>query len=334
MAGRSIVNQGLYLKKETTAGTANTTGMNRFLGMGLRPGWNVEREDYRGEGFKVPTSSVVHMASGQHTVNTLQDYNALTPVLASVLSYDGATQPDAENAEDAYEHTFHLEADAADDMTSFTAIWGDSTQALQMVWLVFNSLTFGVQRRQLTINTSAISEAPTTGASIPSSGIVEIPSIPIAGRTYDVYADDSWTALGTTQLDACYDLSWTIGDKYTTDTPIDSSISSFASLVENADINFTGSMRLGFDSEATSAYSDYTDGSQKFFRLESTGTTIGGTTKYGITVDVSAIITDPGEIGEAPNSPVVTLPFNLRMNPDTTSGNTLTVTLTNTVAAL
>jgi hypothetical protein len=334
MAGRSIVNQGLWLQPEVTPGTAATNAMKRWGGIKLMPGFANETQQFAASGYKVKTSNQVLSEQGTHTVETIQDFNSLLPILASVLTYDGATQPDVTNAPNAYEHTFHLEAAAADDLQTYTAIWGDSDQALEMLHLVFNSLGLNIQRGALTLDTSALSYEPTTGATVPSAGVTEIRSVPIPARSYDVFVDDTWAALGTTKSLVAYELGLTIGDKRAPDSPINSTISSFESLVENEDIEFSGVHRLGFDATAVGLITAYKAGAPKFIRVAATGAEIGTGVNYELEVSESTVIQSVGEIGTAPNSPVVTLPFTTLLTPDATSNNTLTVRLVNTVATL
>ncbi len=332
--GRSMVGQQFWLQPEVTPGTGVTNAMKRYLGLKAMPGWSNETQQFKASGYKVNTSNQVLSEMGTHTIETIQDYNSLLPILASVLTYDGATQPDNVNAPTAYEHTFHLEAAAADDLQTFTGIWGDGTQAVQMLYFLFNSLTFNVQRGALSVDTSAISYEPTTGATLPAAGTSTIDSVPIPARSYNAYIDDTWAGLGTTKALALYEWAFTMGDKRTTDTPIDSSVSSFQSTVENEDTDHSGSIRPGFDADAVSLVSDYKAGTSKFIRIGSVGPSLGGSVTYELEVNQSVELQSVGEIGTAPNSPVVTLPMNYLLMPDAASGNTLTVRLVNTVSAL
>ena len=332
--GRSMVGQQFWLQPEATPATAAVNAMKRYLGLKVMPGWSNETQQFKASGYKVNTSNQVLSEQGTHTVETLQDFNSMLPILASVLTYDGATQPDPTNAPLAYEHTFHLEAAASDDLQTYTAIWGDATQAIQMLYFLFNSLTFNVQRGSLTLDTSALSYEPTTGATLPSSGTSTIESVPIPARAYDVFIDDAWADLGTTQAAALYEWGFTIGDKRTVDSPINSAITSFESTVENEDIEFSGTIRPGFDADAVSLITDYKAGTEKFIRVAAAGPTIGTGVTYELEVNQSVEIQSVGEIGTAPNSPVVTLPMNYLLMPDAVSENTLTVRLVNTVATL
>ena len=329
MTDRSMVTQGFYLQKETTPGTPTTTAMRRYLGLRVRPGWNVETQEFRADGYKTNTVTQVVAESGQHTVETVQDFTALLPILASVLTYDGVVGAGT----DAYEHTFSLNAKGEDDLTTFTGIFGDGTQAIQLAYFVFNSLSIGIQRGSLTLDTSAISYEPETGATVPTAGVEEIKAAPIPARGYDVFIDDTWAALGTTKVRP-YEGNLTIGDKRAPSSPIDSSVQSFATLLENEDIDFSGSIRPGFNPEALSLQTAYKSGASKFIRFANTGPEIETGVNYEIEIDVSVKVQSPGEIGAAPNSPVVTLPFNYLIMPDDVSGNTMTVRLVNTVPTL
>lgn len=331
MPPRSIVNQGLYLQKEVTPGTPVTNAMQRYLGIRLMPGYGVETQEFKASGYKVNTTTQILSEQGTHTVEAIQDYNALLPILASVLNYDGVA-PGADPL--SFEHTFSLTADAADTLTTFTGIWGDSDQALQLAFLVFNSLTLGIQRGALSVGTSAISYEPTTGAAIPGVGVSEIDSVPLPARGYDLFIDADWASLGTTKAAQAYDFNLTIGDKRTPVNVIDSTITSYAALLENTDIEFSGNVRAGFDADAITLIADYKAGTPKFIRVSNEGPAIGTLDNYLLEVDVSTVIQSPGEIGSAPNSPAVSIPFNFIMKPDKTTGNVLTIRLVNTVASL
>lgn len=329
MTDRPMVTQGFYLQKETTPGDAVTSAMRRYLGLRVNPGWNVETQEFRAAGYKTNTVTQAVSESGQHTVETVQDFNALLPILASVLTYDGVTSAGT----DAYEHTFSLNAKGEDDLTTFTGIYGDSAQALQLAYFVFNSLSIGIQRGSLTLDTSAISYEPETGATIPSTGVEEIKAVPLPARGYDVFIDDTWADLGTTQVRP-YEGNLTIGDKRAPASPIDSSVTSFAMLLENEDIDFSGSIRPGFNPEALALQTAYKAGASKFLRFANVGPEIEAGVNYELEIDVSVKVQSPGEISAAPNAPVVTLPFNYLVMPDDVSGNTLTVRLVNDVPTL
>lgn len=330
---RSVVNQTFHIQKETTPGTAATNAMNRVHGLRVRPGYTDEGEAFRAEGFKMPTAWIQNNEMGAPTVESIQDFNALTWVLCGAFGAPTTTTPSG--ATNARQHAYTLSPNGADTLASFTGIWGDSTQAVKMTHLVFQSLQIGVQRGgALSLTTSALSREPETGASIPSSGTTEVPAQPIPARTWDIYADDTWANLGTTKLLAAYEGQITFGDKYTPDYVINSAVTSFDSLIEAENTAYDGTLRAGFDATAIALINTFKTGAMKFLRFEAEGPTIEDSTKYKITIDLAVRITQRGEISSAPNSPAVSLPFTFQIMPDTVSGKAAAATLINTVTAL
>ena len=331
MAPRSMVSQAFYLQKETTPGTAATDAMRRYHGLRFRPGWEVETQEFRAEGYKVNTASQVTSERGVHAVEAHQDFNAFLPLLASVLNYDGVTLVGTTSG---HEHTFSLTADGEDDLTTFTGIYGDSTQAIQVVHMLFNSLGMSLERGSVNLTTSAFSKTPTTGATLPSSGVTEVEAASMPLVNFDIFIDDTWAALGTTQARAVYAFDFNMGDKRSPSSAIDSTVGSFATAIENEDVEHGGNIRVGFDSEALALMTAFENGAQKFVRVSCTGPEIESGVNYEFELDMAVRVVRPGEISAAPNTPVVSLPFDYLLMPDATSGNTLTARLVNDVATL
>ena len=330
MAPRSMVSQAFYLQREVTPGTAATSAMRRYHGIRFRPGFEVETQEFRAEGYKVNTASQVTSERGVHTVEVHQDFNAFLPVLASVFNYDGVVAAGV----GGYEHTFSLTADGEDDLATFTGIYGDSAQAIQMLHILFNSFSMGLERGNVTMSTSAFSRTPTTGATIPATGVTEVEAASMPLVNFDIFIDDTWAGLGTTQSDAVYGFDLNTGDKRSPSSAIDSRIASFATAIENEDVEFGGNIRVGFDASALALMSAFSNGAQKFIRISCQGPEIVTGVNYEFELNMAVRITKPGEISAAPNTPVVTLPFDYLIMPDATSGNTLTARLVNTVATV
>ena len=333
MPARSVVNQKLYIQKETTPGTAATDAMKRVHGLRMMPGYTDEGEAFTAQGYKMATAWTQNSEIGAPTVETIQDFNAATWTLCG--GYGAPTTTTPGGATNARQHKYTLSIDAPDPMAAFTAIWGDGTQAVQMTNLVFQSLQIGIQRGgSLSLSTSALSREPTSGATIPSSGVTEVPAQPIGARLWNVYADDTWAALGTTKLLAAYEGNINFGDKYTPDWVINSAVLNFDSLIEAENADRGGDLRLGFDATAIALINTFKANAMKFLRFEATGPIIESTTAYKLTIDLAIRITQRGEISSAPNSPAVSLPFTFQIMPDETSGKASEATLINTVTAL
>lgn len=328
---RSMVNQNLLLQREATPGTPLITAMKRVLGLKVMPGWEVETEDFKASGSKVITSTVVNTEMGAPTVEAIQDYNAFTWLLTG--GFGAPVSSLVATTTGSYQHVYTLSSAAADPLVTFTGMWGDASFAIQMPYFVFTSLSLEVSSGSLSVDTSAMSREPVTGIAMPTTGITTIGSQPLARRTWDVWSDTTWAALGTTKLLAAYAGSVDFGDKYTPDYTINSANSSFESLLESEDTDYTGNLTLGFDAAALAHIASYKAGALKFIRLKSTGPIIEGTTPYSIQIDLCVRITSPGEIGTG-DSPAVQLPFDFNLTVDPTTSNVARATLVNTVSTL
>lgn len=331
MPPRSMTNQKLYLGLEASPGVAQTADTKRVLGMRMRPGFTDEGEGFRAEGFKVDTAWIQNNEIGAPVVEAIQDFNAFTWLLAG--AFGKPTSGLATGATGAYEHVYTFNPSAADPLATFTAIWGDSTQALQMLHLFFQSLQLGVQRGgSLSLSATAMSREPTFGASIPGSGVTEIPAQPVGQRMWDIYADDTYAGIGTTKLLAAYEGQINFGDKYTPDYVINSEVGSFESVVEAEGSTNDGTLRVGLDATAVALAATFKAGAIKFLRFHAVGPEIEAGHSYEIEIDLAIRITSRGEVSAAPNAPVVSLPFTFNLTTDGTFA--AAARLVNSVAAL
>jgi hypothetical protein len=219
---------------------------------------------------------------------------------------------------------FTLNPNAADSFQTYTAQFGDTSQALQTTYGVFNSLGLQIERGNLDFSSSWLSRTPTTLGTIATAGTSVIPSVPIPGKNYGVWADDTWATLGTTRELACYRMNINLGDKFGRDAPINETISSFESILEQQDQDYGFDAVFGFDSAASSKIATFNAGALKYFRVKALGPLIETTIYYSIQIDFAAIITSIGT-PEAGDSGAVTLPMNLELASDGTNACVLTL---------
>lgn len=328
---RSIVNQGLYLQKEVTPGTPITTAMKRYLGLKGTVGWEVEKEYFRASGYKTITGENVLTEMGTMDLELIQDYNAFLPLLAGVFGAP-VTTPLTATPTPAYEHVFTLNPKAADTLVSHTAMWGDSARALQLSYVVFHALTIGIGRTELSLDGSAIVRKPETGIALPTTGVTEVPMVPVRSSTYNVYLDESWANLGTTQLLQLYNTEIDFGEKYAADWVVNRNLPSFSELLEQDEIDYTQSLTVGFDATAQGLVDTALDGDMKFVRVECIGPDINGTDNYGLTID-TAVRLNPTDVGESDAGAVV-VNFDGTLQTDGVSGNVVRATLINGLASL
>lgn len=333
MPGRSIVNQGALIQRETTPGTAVVNAMKRVLGLRIMPGYTDDGEDFTASGSKVPTSRIYNTELGEHEVNSLQDFNAMTYTLTGGFGAPVTTTPDGVGAPTARLHTYTLNPNGADTLAAFTVMWGDTTQALQLKHFVFTSLGIGIERTSLSLDSAAMSHEPITGIAYPTTGITEVASAPAAGRQWDAFLDTTWAALGTTKLLAAYNGNVNFPDKYSPDWVINSANASFDSLLESEDFSPSVELTLGFDATSVALVNNLTVGTVRFLRLDLTGALIAGTTSYGLELDLAIRITSRGSIATSPAG-AVQIPLTAQVTRDPVSGNAAVARLTNVVTGL
>jgi hypothetical protein len=433
---RSIAGANTYLARETTAGTAETTGWFGLSAMRLRPGFDGEAEVVRGGSGKVVTSVMLTDIKGAWNVEQFgADFNHLGLVAASVFGLPTTTTPGG--GTDSRQHVFAIDPDGEDSKRSYTAIFGDGYRGVRGVYGYFNSLGMDIQRGELSFDTSFRSRKPEFGYVAPTSEIqtititgapdggtftltyagqttaniaynasasavqsalvalsnigaedvvcaggplpgtavtvtfqgalaqtdvalmtaddagltggtspevavaqtlagaepTDLAQAPMPSNMWDVWIDDSWANLGTTQYGGAYVANVSFGDKFDEDAPLNSSIVSYEGIVEKVEQDNTFELTLRFGATAENLADAFDIGTLQFFRLGLEGAIIEGSIPYACTIDFAAIITSLGEIGTAPNSAVQVLPMTLALAKDPTSGNYCELTLVNTVTA-
>lgn len=332
MPPRSMTNQVAQLQKEVTPGVPLVTAMKRLQGIKLMPGYNVDgSQGFKASGYKVNTSYQIGDIWSMWTVDGIQDFNALGYVLASYFGPPNTTP----NATDvgAFSHVFSMNPAAVDPLLTYTAQWGDNVKAFQASYFAFQSLTLGIERGNLSFGSSGISRKQDKGATLASTGVTSVTSVPIPQRGYDVYADDTWLTLGTTKLLAAYSAEITNPDKFVPDRPINSQVDGYETLMEADDMDFAGKLTVGFDTTGAALVDSFENEALKFFRFAVNGPIIAGATRYGLKYDIAARLSNVGEVTSAPNSPTVVLPFDLSMIADPTSGKFQSVTLVNSISS-
>jgi hypothetical protein len=329
---RSYVNQGLYLQRETTPGTPATNAMKRYLSLRGELGWSVNKEYFQASGYKMTTGESITTEMGDGTLEVIQDFNGFLPLLAGVFGAPTTTALVA-TPTPAFEHVFTLDAKAADTLVTFTAMWGDPTLALIATAFAVNSLDIDVSRTSLGLSASPIFRAPETGTALPTTGVTEVPMVPIRSAKYNVFLDNDWSSLGTTKLLALYSANIGFPNKYEPDWVVNSALPSYSELMEVENFEITQGMTVGFDPTAVGLIDDARNGGMKFVRIANEGPDINGTDNYALEID-SAVRFNPGRVTRGPEAASVVVEMDGRVMVDGESGSAVQVRLVNTVATL
>jgi hypothetical protein len=331
MPARSIAGAVVQLQKEVTPGTAIVTAMKRIAALKMLPTLAGEAAPFKGISGKTTTAVTLPDLTTTWSADAVQCFNAIGYIAASRISQPVITTP--ATGTNSRQAVFTQNPDAADTFQTYTAQWGDSTQALQSTYNVFQSLGLQIERGNLAITTSMLGRAYTTGATLASAGLTTVPAVPIPPLSYDVWADDTWATIGTTKLLECYRMNVNLGDKFVADSPINSALSSFESVVEAQDQDYGSDGTFGFAATATGLITTFKNGATKYFRVKAIGPLIETTITYSIQLDFAAKITSIGEIGQAPNSPAIVVPMNFEVARDDLAANNCVLTLVNTQTA-
>lgn len=328
MAGRAIVGSRLYLQKEVTPGTPLVAAMKRIDSLRqVRPSWSGEAEPFKGGSGKAVTTAVFTDEQGSIAMEAAPCFNGLGYIAQSRMGVPTITTP--VDATLARQSVFKINPDDVDTNGFYTAVWGDSAQAIKSPYAAFQSLGFDARRKSIAVSTSMVAKAFETGATIPSSGVIDVPSVPIQPNKADVHLDVSWAALGTTLMLAYYVMNLQFGDKFAPDAPINSSIDSYEQLLEAEDQPATVELTVGFDAAALALMDNYQKGEFIFLRYGVNGPVIEDDINYRAQWDLCLLILARKDVTTAPDSPVRVINFSCAVAKDPVSSNMAWLTLVN-----
>ena len=329
MAGTSLAGFQFYVKQEATAGTANTTAMIQPDGLrNVRLGRGGSPEVFRGGTGKTATGVILADTWGEWSMDLAPCYRTIGLVAASRIATPVTTTPGG--ATTARQHVFTLNPDDVDTPETYTFVWGGAAARFQAVYGMFQSLGFDATRSSISCSTSAISRKPASGASAPTSPTTMSVKT-MQPNQADLWIDGAWADLGTTQALAAYRFNLNAPDKYDLDAPINSSIDSYATLVEKEDQAITLDLTVALDAAGTALVADFDAGDQIAIRYKIVGPEIETDNNFSIQWDVLAHITQVGTIEAAPNSNVAVLPLSCEIASD--GSDALELTLVNDVTS-
>jgi hypothetical protein len=323
-------NQQLWFGREAVAGVADEDAMIRFGGIDGHPTYVTTQTKFSSAGSRVTDAIIPGTEMGGLTINSIQDYNALTAVFDSVLGVSTPTTPDGATL--ARSRKWNLYATGAITPETWTVVYGNASQALKLLYGVFNSFGLTINRGTLGFTTSFLARMASTGATLPSSGTTFVPAAPIPARSYSVYSDAAWADLGDTKLLNVYDMGLTFPERWAPDWPINAANASFDSIIETENTEHTMSMQIGMSAGMVTELGAWTAGTRKYFRIESVGGLIEAGQNYELLIDLSTSIVMPGEFTTAPMSPTWVLPFTYELVPDPVTLKVAEITLINAVA--
>jgi hypothetical protein len=327
MAGRSLAGLKPYIKKEAVPGTELLTTMVQLDGLRMvRLGRGGSAEPFNGGTGKTASGVILSDTWAEWSLTPASCYRALGFVAASRIAAPVTTTPGGGTL--SRQHVFTLNPNAIDTFVTYTLVWTDGTIGFKSSYNAFQSLGFTAERGSVEVSSNMIGRKPIVTSTIPSSP-TSVALKPIQPNLGDVWIDSTWATLGTTQYLAAYQYDLQLGDKYDMDAPINSSISSFATLPEKEDQSMTLNLSVAVDTAGNALVANYDVGTMIAVRYKILGPIIETTIPFSAQWDCLAVITEVGEVTAAPNSNIATIPLTCSIATDGT--NALTLTLVNDI---
>jgi hypothetical protein len=161
---------------------------------------------------------------------------------------------------------------------------------------------------------------------------VSLPNQQMMPLHFNVWVDDTWAALGTTQMMALYSGGFAFGNRWARSMPVNSSKSSDGIfLTENQE--HTVNMRLGADATADAMIATIKAGAKKFVRIFGVGGATGDAAlKYEFQADFCILL--GGTDGYDSEGGIHVMTWNGRLARDDVSGNCFVGRLRNRRASL
>ena len=306
--------------------TPGTPAYKRLNGFGVVLGATVEIETFAPPGALVPTIPLVNDDYSEGEVSGRVDFNGLAYVLSGLFGEATVTP-----AGTAFEWVWAWNGRDPNDPVSYTIQSGFDDSADLATGFIFNTLEISGGREDgFEISGEGLARALTAG-NLMAGTVTDVPAVPAGAVFGNIFLDNTWAGLGTTQLLYAYEMELAIGERMGRIRPINKSKSSDG-VVDISDQEHTLALTLGRNAVADAQLAKLRAGQQVFPRVQWEGDIIAATDRYLFEVDCCLIYSEvgmPDNVQEAS-----TREFTGRIAIDPVSGNAIQVRLVNTVAAL
>lgn len=327
MAEIASVFQTNQIGSEATEGTS--TAANRLLGsMSFKSTPVAEVAMYRPDGQKVSTVAAPGREWATHQVTGQPTYTELIYLFSSLLK---KVTPSAAGTTGKL-WTFNPAYNAADTVASYTLEQGDSNRARKFTGLRIGAATMEFSRQGVTMQGQAISRAMIDNSGAMTSSPTALALIPVLGNQVDFYTASTYAGLaGAARMARGLKLSWAVANRFSPVWPVDSSLSSYAAMVE-LPVKITGKLTAEADTEGMAVLANLRAGSTLFVRAKATGALIEAGHNYQLQIDTAFKVTGASELKDQDG--LVAVEWQLEAVTDATWGAFTEVQVKNTIATL
>ena len=290
MSERATVAQGAQIGVEATPGTA-VPADTILDALSFTMGIGGTAAEFRPDGHKFPSLTLPGKEWTDVPYTGKGCYRAMGYILDSLIAKATPTA-----AGTGYQRVYAPQDTQEDTRLTYTLEKGSSVRAASASSLFFASLAMALSRDTFDVSGDAVAKLLGDGITMTGSPST-VSASPIMPRDFDVYVDDTAAALGNTKLLRDFTADINLGPLIQPIWPLDSTQTSFASVVE---IAAAATVTLGFAAIAESSdfIDAFRDGRTKFVRIEAKGNVLtAGTPPVTelFRIDVALKMTTPGQ---------------------------------------
>lgn len=299
MVERSTITQTAQIGVETTAGTA-VAATKRLGSLGFSMGPSIETSTMRPIGQKFASLAILGKEWAEGDIEGAPVYTELPYVFASIFGTPTiAAIMDGGTPTNATRWTFTPNTFGADTVKTYTIEQGDASRAHRVAHALISEFTFGFDREEVTVEGTMLARALEDGITMTSSGVTQLPQVPVRPTELSIYLDTTGAGAGATKQTRVISGEFSLGgDRFMPVWVVDAAQPSFVSIVEGEpDFEFTLTQMA--DAQGMANLTRMRAGGTAFLRIRAVGPNIytgsGGTplvVNHQFTLDVAGQVSD------------------------------------------
>ena len=328
MPERSMLAQKVQWGVETVEGTA--VPANKLLpsiGVDLSVEATIDR--YRAMGYNWTTITTLLNESSAGDLEGRPDFNGIVYPLSSAISTAVITTPATGVNSRQWVHT--LLAQGPDTRKSFTIEQGDASFAERAPGVVIKDFNLAISPTSMEIGGSVIGKKLETGVTL-TAGPTAVALQPVTPLHFNVYADDTQAALGTTKLTRALSANFGVSDRWGPVWTIDRALAGGYAATIQTEPDSGCDLTVMADTVGLAFLTAMRSGAKKYIRLEAVGPIIEAAIAYKFQLDFAATIGDSPSFEDQDDVRAITLP--LKLASDATWGKAAEITVVNVMTAL
>lgn len=311
MTDRSEAFEGVQLGLEAalTPGVA-VPANKRLLGTGISSGIQNEAQEFGPRGNKYMTVVLNNKEWSAGSIDGVGSFTDIMYLLSGAFGNPVTTTPT--NGVLTRRHVWTPKAWTKDAGRTFTMETGSDIRAERVTNMLIQSLGMNLGRGGITMNGAILAKQLQDGITItPTPTDLDLVPMPAAG--VNVYLDDDFADLGTTQELRAMEGSWAFNDKQSVFWPMNRSNPSFGGYVESKP-TAEASISLGADAAGMEPLDLMRSNGTGFLRFDIRGDLIESVTPdyfYSLHVDLAVKVLSGGDKGNSDG--LLTQPWNFRI---------------------